>query len=96
MPAEADFHGGSDGKESAYNAGDPVLISGLRRSPTEGNGNPLQLHIRFTLHFEVRNRQTNKKKDLTSVNALRCSYLYYKIVWCSSDNNVSTIVLNEW
>ena len=30
--------GGSDGKASAKNAGDP----GLGRSPGEGNGNPLQ------------------------------------------------------
>ena len=37
-----DFPGGSDGKASAYNAGDPGLIPGLRRSPGEGNGNPLQ------------------------------------------------------
>ena len=36
------FTGGSDGKESACNAGDPGLISGLGRSPGEGNGNPLQ------------------------------------------------------
>ena len=35
------FPGGSDGKESAYNAGDPGLILGLGRSPGEGNGNPL-------------------------------------------------------
>ena len=34
--------GGSDGKESACNAGDPGLIPGSRRSPGEGNGNPLQ------------------------------------------------------
>ena len=36
------FPGGSDGKESAYNAGDPGLILGLGRSPGEGNGNSLQ------------------------------------------------------
>ena len=36
------FPGGSDGKESASNAGDPGSISGLRRLPGEGNGNPLQ------------------------------------------------------
>ena len=36
------FPGGSDGKESACNAGDLGLISGLGRSPGEGNGNPLQ------------------------------------------------------
>ena len=36
------FPGGSDGKASAYNAGDPGLIPGSGRSPGEGNGNPLQ------------------------------------------------------
>ena len=36
------FLGGSDGKESACNAGDPGLIPGLGRSPGEGNGYPLQ------------------------------------------------------
>ena len=34
--------GSSDGKEAAYNAGDPRSILGLGRSPGEGNGNPLQ------------------------------------------------------
>ena len=33
---------GSDGKASAYNAGDPGSIPGLGRFPGEGNGNPLQ------------------------------------------------------
>ena len=37
-----DFLGGSDGKASVYNAGDPDSIPGLGRSPGEGNGNPLQ------------------------------------------------------
>ena len=32
----------SDGKESAYNAGDPGSILGLGRFHREGNGNPLQ------------------------------------------------------
>ena len=36
------FPGGSDGKESACNVGDPVSVSGLGRSPGERNGNPLQ------------------------------------------------------
>ena len=36
------FPGGSDGKASVYNVGDPGLIPGLGRSPGEGNGNPLQ------------------------------------------------------
>ena len=36
------FPGGSDGEESACNAGDQGLIIGLGRSPGEGNGYPLQ------------------------------------------------------
>ena len=34
--------GGSDGKESACNAGDLGSIPGLGRSPGDGNGDPLQ------------------------------------------------------
>ena len=37
-----DFPGSLDGKASAYNVGDLGSIPGLRRSPGEGNGNPLQ------------------------------------------------------
>ena len=37
-----DFPGGSDSKEPACNAGDPGSILRTRRSPGEGNGNPLQ------------------------------------------------------
>ena len=36
------FSGGSDGKESAFDAEDLGLIPGLGRSPGEGNGTPLQ------------------------------------------------------
>ena len=36
------FPGSSDGKASAYNAEDLGSISGLGRSPGEGNSNPLQ------------------------------------------------------
>ena len=36
------FPGGSDGKASAYNAGDLGSIPESGRSPGEGNGNPLQ------------------------------------------------------
>ena len=35
--------GGSDGKESACNAGDTSLIPGSGRFPGEGNGNPLSI-----------------------------------------------------
>ena len=36
------FPGGSEGKASACNAGDPGTIPGSGRSPGEENGNPLQ------------------------------------------------------
>ena len=36
-----DFPGGSDCKESSYNAGDGGSIPGLGRSPEKGSGNPL-------------------------------------------------------
>ena len=35
------FSGGSAGKATACNTGDPGLIPGLGRSPGEGNDNPL-------------------------------------------------------
>ena len=36
------FPGGSDGKESAFNTGDPGLIFGWGKYTGEGNGNPFQ------------------------------------------------------
>ena len=42
MKNNCSFPGGSDGKESAHNAGDPGSIPGSGRSPGEGNGSPLQ------------------------------------------------------
>ena len=46
-----DFPGGSDGKASAYNAGDPGSIPGLGRSSGEGNGNPLQYFCLENLQY---------------------------------------------
>ena len=42
LVVKGNFPGGSDGKESACNAGNPGSIPGLGRSPGEGNGYPLQ------------------------------------------------------
>ena len=42
QPSRSGFPAGSDGKESAYNAGDPGPIPGSGRSPGEGKGNPPQ------------------------------------------------------
>ena len=44
------FIGGSDGKECACNVGDLCLISGLGRSPREGNGYPLQYCLTGEFH----------------------------------------------
>ena len=41
IPLSSASPGGSDGKVSAYNVGDPGLIPRLGKSPGEGNGNPL-------------------------------------------------------
>ena len=41
MYSYKDSPGGSDGKVSAYNVGDPGSIPGSGGSPGEGNGNPL-------------------------------------------------------
>ena len=42
LVALANYGRGSDGNESACDAGDLGPIPGLGRSPGEGNGNPLQ------------------------------------------------------
>ena len=56
-----DSPGGSDGKESACNAGDPGLIPGSGRSPREGNGIPFQFltwKIPLTIVHGVAKSQT--------------------------------------
>ena len=39
-----DFPGGSDGKASVYNVGDPGLSPGQGRFPGDGHCNPLQYY----------------------------------------------------
>ena len=41
-PCNLTLPGGSEGKASAFNAGDLGSVPGSGRSPGEGNGNPLQ------------------------------------------------------
>ena len=45
------FLGGSEGKESAFNAGDPCLIPRLGRFPGEGNRYPVQGLNPYFLHL---------------------------------------------
>ena len=44
VPSMQNFPGGSDGKASVYNAGEPGSIPGSGRSPGERNGDPLQCY----------------------------------------------------
>ena len=68
------FPGGSDGKESACNAGDPGLIPGLGRSPGEWNGYPLQdfcleisTNCRTTVHGVAKSRTPLSDSYFTSI-----------------------------
>ena len=60
------FPGGSDGKASACNAGDPGSIPGPGKIPGEGNGNPLQYpcleNPRSLVGYSP---QGNKESDMT-------------------------------
>ena len=85
------FPSGSDGKESAYNVGDPGSIPGLGRSPGGGHGNSLQYSCLENLHRQRslvgcnscgRKRQdkterlTHTRVSLSRHNGLRnCLYL---------------------
>ena len=62
-----DFPGGSEGKASAYNVGDPGSIPGLGRSPGEGNGNPLQ-HLAWKIPW------TEKPGRLQSMGSQRVGH----------------------
>ena len=65
--------GGSDGKASAYNAGDLGLIPGLARSPGEGNPTPVLLpqnsrkniHFHFIWMLMIKYHKTRRHKNKT-------------------------------
>ena len=78
------FPGGSDGKESACNAGDPGSIPGLRRSPRGGHGNPLQYSClenpmdrgawQATVHGVAQSRTRLKQ-----LNTHACTYALFSV-----------------
>ena len=67
------FPGGSDGKTSAYNAGDLGSILGLGRSSGEGNGNPLQYSWKGKSHGQrsVVGYSPRGHKELDTTEQLR-------------------------
>ena len=56
--------GGSDGKESSFNSGDPGLIPRSGRSPGEGDGYSLQFiltwRIPWTEHGRLQSRESQR------------------------------------
>ena len=60
------IRGGSVGKASAYNVGDPGSIPGSGRSPGEGNGNPLQYScLENPMDWEACSPWGRKESDMT-------------------------------
>ena len=64
------FLGGSDGKESACNAGDQVLIPGSGRSPGEGNG--------YSVRYSCLNYSMDRGAWLTIVHGVSKSQTQLK------------------
>ena len=73
------FPGGSDGKESACNAGDWGLIPGSRRRPGKGNGYPLRysfLENSMTEELAGHSSWSHKESDTTEWLTLRNKYTH--------------------
>ena len=78
------FPGGSDGKESICNAGDPGSISGLERSPGGGHGNPLQYSCMENPHGQRSlvgyNPWGCKESDMTEQLSTAQQYSTYRTI----------------
>ena len=61
------FPGGSEGRESACNAGDPGSIPGAGRSPGGGHGHPLQYSWASLLAQMVKNLPATQELQETRV-----------------------------
>ena len=84
------FLGGSNGKESAWNAGDPSMIPGSGRSAGEGIGYPLQYSWAFLLAQLVKNVPAMRETWVQSLGwedplekgkATHSSILAWRIPW---------------
>ena len=81
---------GSNGKESAWNAGDPSMIPGSGRSAGEGIGYPLQYSWAFLLAQLVKNVPAMRETWVQSLGwedplekgkATHSSILAWRIPW---------------
>ena len=94
-PKSPGLPGGSDGKATICNVGDPGSIPGLGRFPGEGNGNPLQYSClenpldrgawQTTVHGVAKSR--------TRLSNLTLLLLYPKVKHSISTRSSSTAVL---
>ena len=76
------FPAGSDGKESACNVGDLGSIPGSRRSPGEGNGNPLQILAWEIPWTEEPGRQSTGSESYTTERLHFLHYVARISFWC--------------
>ena len=96
------FPGGSNGKESACNAGDLDLIPGSGRSPGEGKGDPLQCSCLdnsmdrgawwATVHGVA--KSPTQLSDFTFFHKMYCKtttfYIYFTIIFSMVFRNVQS------
>ena len=79
------FPGGSDGKTSAWNAGDLSSTPGSERSPGEGNGYPLQCSCLENPHGQRSlvgySPWGHKELDATEMTNIDHLTKYHKIIW---------------
>ena len=94
------FLGGSNGKESAWNAGDPSMIPGSGRSAGEGIGYPLQYSWAFLLAQLVKNPPAMQDTWVQSLawedplekgKATHSSILAWRIPWTKEPGRLQSI-----
>ena len=78
-----DFPGGSDGKESASNEGDPGFLLGSGRCPGGGNGNPLHYSC---LEFRRQKSSCHVPQTYRNISAL-CIIKIYATFLCVANNS---------
>ena len=90
------FHGGSDGKASACNAGDPGSIPGSGRSPEEGNGNPLQYSC--LKNYMVRGAWWATVHGVTKSQTWLSDFtlMFFPVVMCGCENHKEGWTLKNW
>ena len=87
------FSDGSDGKESACNAGDLGSIPGSGRSPGEGNGNPLQFSC-WRIHGQrsLVGRSPWGHKELDTTEWLTYTWLIHVVVWQKPTQHCKAVI----